>query len=98
MERVMSAQILDFPRRSSIDAPAVEVDCQDLRQRILEAAHALYLQPRTIAMADIVAASGIPAVDVQALFGDECGVRRAVLNELLAYALAGHPCFAPPLP
>jgi AcrR family transcriptional regulator len=97
MERVMAAQILDFPMRPSIDSPTLKADGQNLRRRILEAAHALYLQPRAIALADIVAASGVPAEDVRALFGDECGVRRAVFNELLAYALAGHTLSPPEL-
>lgn len=92
----MSARILDFPRSPTTDTSAKEPDGQDLRQRILTAAHALFLQPGNMEMADIVAASGVAAADVQALFGDACGVRRAVLNELLAYALAGHPCFGRP--
>jgi AcrR family transcriptional regulator len=97
VEIFVTAKVLAFPgvhnvRPFATDAHPADVDPGDLRQRILVAAHALYLEPRKVGLAEIAAAAGVSATDVEAVFGDETSVRRAVLNELLAYALAAHPC------
>jgi AcrR family transcriptional regulator len=92
----MTARILAFPHLPSPHPDPLEVEPQGLSERILAAAHELYREPRGVSIADIAAAAGVAATDVTAVFGDELGVRRAVMNDLLACALAGHPCLARP--
>jgi AcrR family transcriptional regulator len=82
----MAAQILAFP----------ELCAARTKQRILAAAYRLYNDPSRVGIPEIAAAAGVSAADVESAFGDETGVRRAVLNELLAFALAGHWCFGHP--
>jgi AcrR family transcriptional regulator len=93
MEAVMSAKVLAFPPLWTTDPPPPRAECSDPRQRILIAAHELYAQPGKVGVREIAAAAGVLVADVEAAFGDEAGVRRAVLDELLAFALTVNPCF-----
>jgi AcrR family transcriptional regulator len=103
----MTAKILPFPvlafpasvvpASAASAAGAAQLECPPLRQRILIAAHALYNQPCKVGIPEIAAAAGVVPAQVEALFDDEPGVRRAVLDELLALALAAYPDFGRPM-
>ncbi len=92
----MAAKVFVFPQLSSTETPAAEVVRQDSSERILAAAYKLYNDPGRAGIAELAAAAGVSVTEVESLFGDEQGVRRAVLNELLAFALAGHSSFGHP--